>query len=392
MLTFSIILLILPIAVSLLFSIQFFLHNNNSTSKYLLLYLINFILYSLSVFFIIGDADNIVYTILPLIPLVTTLKAPLLFFYIKNILEPQGKSRAVKNIGQHLIFTCATVAIVCILFYGILDNQQATSFIKDDFNTGIFRFDSYKTNPIIAHYLYLGICISTCLISFFYAGLIYGQTNLRPTKSEKKDEFQVKKYIYRIGFPLLLTPINILIINLIKKNTITDSTLLMLILSVPEACILFHTCYYTLFHLKETETPLTVTENKEGAIEETQINSLSYQLNKLIIEEKPYLNPNLSLSYLATRLNTNNANLSKLFKEELNTNFRRYINRLRAEEAIQLAEKEKGTPKPNLTIISEEAGFNSYDTFSRTFAELYGTKPSIYFASPRAKKETQAIS
>lgn len=66
--------------------------------------------------------------------------------------------------------------------------------------------------------------------------------------------------------------------------------------------------------------------------------------------------------------------ISDIFSGQLQTNFRRYLNHIRLEHAMQLI---KITNAP-LTDIWAEAGFNSQRSFNRAFMEIMGMTPMEY--------------
>lgn len=380
------VLLLLPIIACFFFATQVYFYNRkrkHTTLKYLLLYLINSIIYSFFLLFIVLGHHAVMGVFLPLFPLVIALKAPLLFIYIDDILSSSSRSKAVTTYRVHFIVPCLVFIVTCITFFGLLNPTLALEFIQNDFESGIFRLNSYDSDAIATHYVYLGISIVFFFTSLFYAGLVQG---LIPSHSFDKSEnhsVDSRRYIYIVGFLLLLSPLTILIINIVNKSLILDSTLLVILLTIPSTCIIYYMCYTAMHEpiVRETMSVDQVNSLEKNANE--LFDELLIQLDRVMSHEKPYLKPSLTLSDLAKMLNTNNTILSRLFNNNLNTNFRKYLNKHRAEEATRLVEND--TQRLTLTEISEKAGFNSYDTFSRTFSELYGTKPSMYFSKTKDK-------
>lgn len=105
--------------------------------------------------------------------------------------------------------------------------------------------------------------------------------------------------------------------------------------------------------------------------------NLAGRLETLMENEKPYLNPDLTLSLLAEKMGTNRTYLSEYISEELGTTFYDYVNRLRIErKVIPMIEKLDNTY--TLEYIAEQAGFRSITTFRRAFKKLTGMLPSEY--------------
>lgn len=146
-------------------------------------------------------------------------------------------------------------------------------------------------------------------------------------------------------------------------------------------------CWYVTMHHVNKMRPLRLTDNQEkhktdfagtelSASKCNYLTQIGTQLEKLMDEERPYLNPELTLSDLAILLNTNRTYLSRYLSTELGTTFYDYTNRLRIERQVIPMMQEK----PNLTLeyMAEAAGFKSITTFRRAFRKLTGMLPSEY--------------
>ena len=106
---------------------------------------------------------------------------------------------------------------------------------------------------------------------------------------------------------------------------------------------------------------------------------IRHELNKLMEEEKKYLDPELTLSETARILNTNTAYLSKVINEQGEMNFNNYINRYRIEDAKALLESGK---QDFLTFegIGKSCGFLSRSSFNKAFKKFTNLTPSEYVA------------
>lgn len=97
-------------------------------------------------------------------------------------------------------------------------------------------------------------------------------------------------------------------------------------------------------------------------------------LEQLIIEEKRFLDSQISLETIASELNVSKGHLSRLINSELNTSFTEYINLLRVEEAKSYLVNPTFS-NYTLAAIGLEAGFNSKSTFYSTFKKITGYTP-----------------
>ena len=105
--------------------------------------------------------------------------------------------------------------------------------------------------------------------------------------------------------------------------------------------------------------------------------SIQRALKKVTVENKPYLNPELTINDLASMVPCNRHHLSQVLNESLNNSFYDYINYYRVEEAKQLL---MNASKENYKIssIAYDAGFNSLSTFNEIFRKHTGTTPSQF--------------
>lgn len=98
------------------------------------------------------------------------------------------------------------------------------------------------------------------------------------------------------------------------------------------------------------------------------------KIEKLFIEQKIYLEPELSLADLARRLKTNTSVLSAAINQNFNKNFNDFVNEFRVAEFRRMAQLPE---YKNLTLlaIAFECGFNSKATFNRAVKKVTGLSP-----------------
>lgn len=120
-------------------------------------------------------------------------------------------------------------------------------------------------------------------------------------------------------------------------------------------------------------------------IESEQLTVWKGKIQQLMQAEKIYLNPQLSLSQMASQLEIPAQHLSQVIKEGFGKNFNEFINEFRVGEVKNLIMDPK---KSHLSLlgIAYESGFNSKATFNRTFKKFTGMTPSAFHSKHDSKK------
>jgi len=96
-----------------------------------------------------------------------------------------------------------------------------------------------------------------------------------------------------------------------------------------------------------------------------------------MLNEKPYLNPDLNLYSLAKLLDIRPNHLSQIINSMEKKNFFDFVNEYRIHEVKKNLVQDD---KKNLSLlgIAFESGFNSKASFNRAFRKIEGTTPSKY--------------
>ncbi len=116
---------------------------------------------------------------------------------------------------------------------------------------------------------------------------------------------------------------------------------------------------------------------KSAIVDDEDVESLFGQIEKVINEEKLFLDPDISLGMLSKVLRASPQKISLAINSKQGYNFNEYINRHRINHALEIIKD----PKSNsLTIasISVDSGFNSLSSFNTSFKKFVGKTPSAY--------------
>lgn len=115
--------------------------------------------------------------------------------------------------------------------------------------------------------------------------------------------------------------------------------------------------------------PFVLSDEKKDLIKQS--------LLEVMEEQKPYLNPMLTITELAELLNSNQKYLSVVINDCFDKNFFTFINEYRVKEAIKLLSTSVGQ-QYSIEGIGKTVGFNSRSTFISAFKKQTNTTPSEY--------------
>lgn len=118
-------------------------------------------------------------------------------------------------------------------------------------------------------------------------------------------------------------------------------------------------------------------EIKRKVISDAELIVIKTELNRIMLEQKPYLDSELNLIKLSELVNRTPHQVSYTINSGFNENFFQFINKYRVEKAKELLVKEEMN---NLSIlgIAYESGFNSKTSFNNTFKKITNQTPSEY--------------
>lgn len=315
---------------------------------------------------------------------------PVIFFYTQSLLNPSFKF-SKKDIG-HLLPGC-------IYFIYII-----SIFIYDKFIYGDYYF--YKDGmdkDFDALYQKLGLA----------SMIVYFILSIRYYNVYKKLMFQVVSYAdsilfkwiktYLIAFLIMLVlPIIFDIIEFIypEMKSYKGSwwfylffSIVMyyiavmgysnpLLSSIPYKMSLFDKNPVLLLGENQPNETETIIDIQHETFEETispEIEHWKSKIETLIQEQKLYQNPELTLTDLAKKLDTNAAVISKTINQGFQMNFNDCINTYRI-EAVKNSFANGEHKKSTLLGIAFDCGFNSKATFNRAFKKNTGKTPKEYLA------------
>ena len=124
----------------------------------------------------------------------------------------------------------------------------------------------------------------------------------------------------------------------------------------------------------EDNTGNNISDTSDPGMKGEELFLLKEKLETIMLEEKLYRNPGLTLSELAQKIGTNRHSLSKVINDGLGMNFNDFVNSYRVSEFKILA-LDENYKNHTLLAIAYIVGFNSKSAFNRSFKKLEQCTP-----------------
>jgi len=122
----------------------------------------------------------------------------------------------------------------------------------------------------------------------------------------------------------------------------------------------------------ETQEQVEVVESGTIDITPDISNPLQKSLTELLEKDEIYLNPDLTVDDVVKLLGTNTKYFSSMLRNDMHITFCSLINRYRVEKAKDVL---KSTDE-KIASVAHLCGFNSTESFCRTFSKMSGTTPT----------------
>lgn len=127
----------------------------------------------------------------------------------------------------------------------------------------------------------------------------------------------------------------------------------------------------------QEEEPSQHTKYQKSGLTPDEERARYQQLVELMTQERPYLEPTLSLGDLATQLDISGAHLSQALNSGGGISFFDLVNQYRVNYAKELIERYRGE-KVALIAVAMESGFNSKTSFYQQFKKYTGMTPAKF--------------
>lgn len=322
------------------------------TNPELLFYSLWFLLFSF--LSISSDYNDVLYDVI-----VNT--ASLMFYVILTLLPPVlyhivfkyvKKKTSFDRKNYYLPATLFIVNIFCVVYFGVE---------KDDEN---FTYEVVENVMTYLNYV-------TILFVFPITTIYYSYLSFKKLKPIKFNRFIKPKSTedFLLVFVLLY---DLYIIIWILQNYILPLSIFKSVLKG------YYVIYFVLSYLvlyKAHKNCYSINVSDTGF--QFDLDELNDKLKSVILIDKPFLDPNLTVRKLAKTIDSNEKYMSYLINKKYNKNFSNFINEYRIEFAKKIL-LEKEYKQYTIEAIGGLSGFNSKSGFNTIFKKSTGVTPSQY--------------
>lgn len=271
------------------------------------------------------------------------------FYYLLN-LSIQRPKWAFKK--KHILYFVLPIAFL----------------IEGALNTLGYPFKLYHLANSAAHYLDLW------MLGFFSTGFYFIIKCVLLHKQSKQEEGVKNKELIWFTYTFLLILIVFsFIFLLIRGNYVPwfEFTLIGLFE------IFVFILVYKVFQLMPFHNIFETKKYINKSLSKKELGSFALQLEKAMIDHKPYLDQNLSLNDLSQISGIHTNDLSQIFNLHYQSNFYHFVNKYRLEHLESLI-LNPSYSQYKIMALAQESGFNSKATFYKVFKEKHQMTPTQF--------------
>lgn len=293
-------------------------------------------------------------------PVFALLHAPLIFIYVKSIIDPKLDRSVLLHIIPAIVFLISVIP-----FLNLTPDARTELLIQTQNEQQSLQ--AILPKIILTSYVLIYLVVS------------YRMTIKEPVGNDGRALYWMSRTI------LFYLVIWSAIIALSIFTFQSDSDWSEFLGSASLVSLVMFVWYFAIIGIRETATFSSIlkvesfakSRYERSGLKKDEAELWSGKLVSYLSNHKPYLNGKLSMSELSKAIGISENHLSQIMNQELKASFFDLINQYRIEEfKRQVVEKENDY----LTIfaIAQKCGFNSKSTFTSAFKRATGQTPSQY--------------
>ncbi len=291
------------------------------------------------------------------------LYGPIIYFYAQGVIFRDFKLSG-RNLVHLMPYLMLTIAILS--FKNLTPPSTSEEIIKND-----MPWQYYLVSALMfAHFfVYLGFTYQT----------LWKYRLIIKNKYSQIDQINLDWLSFSLNTFGLVTIVSLIqnFIALTENIFVFMVTLVLLLIF-----IFYFVIKVILKALRQPEIFAGIAQNETNKylgsnLTPEQIAAYKQQLLVLLSSEKPYLNPQVSLTDLSEKLAVSTKHLSQVINQSFNKSFFDFINSYRIQEVQQIL-KESTDDKLTVLEAMYEAGFNSKSSFNTAFKKETGQTPTEF--------------
>jgi AraC-like DNA-binding protein len=226
---------------------------------------------------------------------------------------------------------------------------------------------------------YIGISAVVCLILYYFWFSIHMLNKhrrlIRENYSGVPGSITVNWVIIIITLPIVEFFLKGVFDKLITGYKYDDINI-----ATNEYCLIIMTFLLVVLGIWQKSIPVFVPANEgreQSALPDDDLKRYLQKIEKFMTDEKPYLDPELTIDKLSEQMRMKKLLLSQTLNKGFNKNFFTFIKEYRVRH-VEAELKNKRNAAHTILDIAYMSGFNSKTGFHRTFKEVTGKTPTEY--------------
>ena len=286
---------------------------------------------------------------------------PAIYFFFRFSIDSAATFK--RNDWWHIVPAIIHTLFVCVVFHFNTNDTKTALVVSNEVMTTVQDFViHFLKNAAVLSYLVYGT------ILFFRAKL------KKPNKRRWLLFFVVVFWLVEIIQILHFIDLETRIYNTIIYNTTSIVWFLLSIITLYKA--LKDPFFFS--NENNDETKLNTEKRKEQLqIVDEEYEEILYAIQKIVIDEEGYINPEFNLKVLATELEVPSSKVSFIINDHYKSNISDFINSFRVEKAKDLLMAGQHVDK-TIIEVAFEVGFNSKATFNRAFSKFVEVSPTEF--------------
>ena len=290
------------------------------------------------------------------------LYGPLLYLYAQGVMfrDFRLSGKNLLHLGPYLLLTISLIVF-----------RSPTQVTAEELITNDLPWQFYPLSALlyVHFFVYLGLTFRS----------LWKYRQIIKNKYSQIDQINLDWLSFTLNTFGLLTIISLIhnFIALAKNRSVFMVTLVLLLIFV-----FYFVNKVILKALRQPEIFAGISQNETSkylgsSLTPNQGEEIKKQLLALFNTEKPYLDPQVSLSDLSEKLGASTKHLSQVINQSFNKSFFDFINSYRVQEVREIL---KDSTDDKLTVLEAmfEAGFNSKSSFNTAFKKETGQTPTEF--------------